>query len=101
VPVDHSLLIRAFVTVAADNGGRAWLVENLTRAALAMAAGQPKVKMLSLEGQSHSFDYDLSTVDLVTVLQGAIDQIDGADDDAAFDPSAAGVLIPRFSRFSA
>jgi len=101
VPLDHAVLIRSFVTVAADNGGRAWLVENLTRAALAMAGGQPKVKMLSMEGQSHSFEYDLSTVDLVTVLQGAIDAIDAIDEDAPFDPSAAGPLIPRFTRYAA
>lgn len=94
-PASRDVIIRAFLTVARNSGGRAWLVNNLTRATLALAANQPRVKVLGVEGQHTTFEHDMGTDETVACFQQALEQWDREDDNAPFDPAVGGVLLPR------
>lgn len=79
MPADSSVLIKSLATLATAKG-RPWLAAELERVTLAFIANEVKVKMLTIAGRTVGGEIEMSTAELMSILQQALDLFDGKSD---------------------
>lgn len=91
---DRAVQIRA-VLILAKTRGRAWLVSEQERVALAMLAGATVVRSLSVEGRTTTADTNMPATELAEILTQALEQYD-AEAGGKADDAGGSVLTFRF-----